>query len=71
MASLGQMKGVYDGTKVGAPGEEVKVGKITGMIALAMWRLAYWGRQTSTENMVTIPFHWMKSFLFGRDVSRF
>ena len=32
MASLGQMKGVYDGTKVGAPGEEVKVGKITGMI---------------------------------------
>lgn len=71
MASLGEFKGVYDGTKVGAPGEEMQVGKMTGMIALLMWRLAYWGRQTSTENMIAIPFHWMKTFLFGRDVSRF
>ena len=71
MASLGDMKGVYDGTKVGAPGKEVKVGKMTGFIALVMWRMAYWGRQTSFENMVTIPFHWMKSYFFGRDISRF
>jgi NADH dehydrogenase FAD-containing subunit len=68
MASLGDYKGVYNGTKVGAPGEEVKVEK---KVSLLIWHLAYWGRQTSTENMMAIPFHWMKSFLFGRDVSKF
>ena len=38
MASLGEMKGVYDGTKVGKHGEEMKVGKISGLMALLMWR---------------------------------
>lgn len=71
MASLGDMKGVYDGTQVGRPGKEVPVGKITGMMALLMWRFAYWGRQTSVENMMTIPFHWLKSYFFGRDISKF
>jgi NADH dehydrogenase FAD-containing subunit len=71
MASLGEMKGVYDGTSVGTPGQEIEVGKMTGFVALLMWRFAYWGKQQSTENMLAIPFHWMKSYLFGRDVSRF
>lgn len=71
MASLGEMKGVYDGTQVGTTGKEVKVGKMTGFVALLLWRFAYWGRQTSVENMMAIPFHWMKSFVFGRDISKF
>ncbi len=71
MASFGEMKGVYDGTNVGKPGNEVKVGRMTGFVALLMWRFAYWGRQTSVENMMAIPFHWMKSFFFGRDISKF
>jgi NADH dehydrogenase FAD-containing subunit len=71
MASLGEMKGVYDGTSVGEHGKEVKVGKMTGVVALLLWRFAYWGRQNSVENMIAIPFHWMKSYFFGRDISKF
>lgn len=71
MASLGEMKGVYDGSAVGQPGKELKVGKMTGIVALLMWRMAYWGRQTSIENKLAIPFHWMKSAVFGRDISKF
>ena len=71
MASLDEMKGVYDGTRVGKPGSPVKVGRMTGIVALLMWQLAYWGRQTSVENTMAILFHWMKSFFFGRDISKF
>ena len=71
MASLGEMKGIYDGSNVGVKGMEVSVPKIKGLVALLMWRFAYWGRQTSIENKFLIPMHWLKSFLFGRDVSRF
>jgi len=71
MASVGQFKGLYDGSKVGVKGEEVDVPGMTGFVALLMWRFAYWGRQTSIENKILIPMYWLKSFLFGRDISRF
>jgi len=72
MASIGEMKGLYDGSNVGVKGEnEISVPGMTGFIALLMWRFAYWGRQTSLENKFLIPMHWMKSFFFGRDISRF
>ena len=73
MAYVGDMKGIYDGTSVGSPGKdnELKVPKITGLMALLMWRFAYWGRQTSLVNKMLIPMHWFKSFIFGRDISRF
>ena len=71
MASLGDMKGVYDGSKVGEPGNEAKVPTFTGLMALFLWRFAYWGRQTSTANKILIPMHWFKSYIFGRDISRF
>jgi len=71
MASLGGMKGVYDGSHVGQFGNEKKVPRITGILALLMWRFAYWGRQTSISNKILIPMHWFKAFLFGRDISRF
>lgn len=71
MASLGDLKGVYDGSQVGEFGKESKVPAITGFLALMMWRFAYWGRQTSLTNKVLIPMYWFKSYLFGRDISRF
>lgn len=71
MASVGQFKGLYDGSKVGVKGEEVDVPGMTGFVALLMWRFAYWGRQTSIENKILIPMYWLKSFFFGRDISRF
>jgi NADH dehydrogenase FAD-containing subunit len=73
MAYMGDMKGIYDGTSFGEPGKKdnPKVPKITGLMALLMWRFAYWGRQTSLVNKMLIPMHWFKSFIFGRDISRF
>ena len=66
MAYIGEMKGIYDGTTVGKPGQVSNNPKITGLLALLMWRFAYWGRQTSMVNKLLIPMHWFKSFLFGR-----
>lgn len=71
MASVGNLKGLYDGSKVGVKGEEVDVPGMTGFMALLMWRFAYWGRQTSIENKCLIPLYWIKSLIFGRDISRF
>jgi NADH dehydrogenase FAD-containing subunit len=71
MASLGDLKGVYDGSSVGEPGKEIKQPQFTGFMALLLWRFAYWGRQTSISNKILIPMHWFKSFVFGRDISRF
>jgi NADH dehydrogenase FAD-containing subunit len=66
MAYMGDLKGIYDGTTVGEPGKEIRHPKITGLLALLIWRFAYWGRQTSFVNKVLIPMHWFKSFIFGR-----
>jgi NADH dehydrogenase FAD-containing subunit len=66
MAYVGDLKGIYDGTSAGEPGKEITTPKITGVLALLMWRFAYWGRQTSMVNKLLIPMHWFKSFVFGR-----
>uniref|UniRef100_A0A7S2S1W9 FAD/NAD(P)-binding domain-containing protein n=1 Tax=Eucampia antarctica TaxID=49252 RepID=A0A7S2S1W9_9STRA len=72
MASVGDMKGIYDGSSIGYKGDkEISVPKISGFLALLMWRFAYWGGQTSTQNKLLIPMHWFKSMVFGRDISRF
>ena len=69
MASLGDMKGVYDGSTVGEPGKEMKQPMMKGFVALLLWRFAYWGRQTSIVNKILIPMHWLKSIVFGRGKS--
>lgn len=66
MASLGDLKGVYDGTKVGEPGKEIRQPMMKGLLALLLWRFAYWGRQTSWSNKLLIPVLWFKSYVFGR-----
>lgn len=56
MAYVGELKGIYDGTSFGEPGYEAnpKVPQITGLLALLMWRFAYWGRQTSLVNKILV-----------------
>ncbi|CAB9510285.1 Internal alternative NAD(P)H-ubiquinone oxidoreductase A1, mitochondrial [Seminavis robusta] len=72
MAYMGDLKGIYDGSSAGEPGKEMKGNpKLRGLLALLLWRFAYWGRQTSMVNKILIPMHWFKSFIFGRDTSRF
>ena len=77
MAFMGEWKGIYDGSSAGPlrdPQENYKrwvPPAIKGFLALLLWRFAYWGRQTSIVNKVLIPMHWMKTFVFGRDTSRY
>jgi NADH dehydrogenase FAD-containing subunit len=77
MAFMGEWKGIYDGSSAGPlrdPGEQMKrwvPPAIKGFLALLLWRFAYWGRQTSVVNKILIPMHWMKTFVFGRDTSRY
>ena len=85
MASMGEYKGIYDGSSAGPlrdPNDESEPSKNTGMSrwippalkgfsALLLWRFAYWGRQTSLVNKFLIPMYWFKTFVFGRDTSRY
>ena len=72
MASLGDGKGIYDGSHVGNPhGLEGMLPNLKGLAAWMAWRSAYWGKQVSTANKLLIPMYWFKSWAFGRDISRF
>lgn len=79
MASMGDWKGIYDGTSAGPlrdpnstqPHTGWMPPKMKGIAALLLWRFAYWGRQTSNVNKLLIPMHWLKTFFFGRDTSRY
>jgi NADH dehydrogenase FAD-containing subunit len=87
MAFMGENQGIYDGSTIGPPQSldgqpkgviaslvayiRNKHPRITGVAALLLWRFAYWGRQTSVANKILIPVHWFKTYLFGRDVSRY
>lgn len=44
---------------------------LKGVLAFLLWRAAYWTKQVSLQNKMLIPMHWLKSLLFGRDISRF
>jgi NADH dehydrogenase FAD-containing subunit len=80
MASMGEMKAVYDGSTAGPlrdrSDETSQASRwippaLKGFSALLLWRFAYWGRQTSVVNKILIPMHWLKTFFFGRDTSRY
>lgn len=61
MSSAGEMKGLYDGSGVGSDQRSRRPWG-HGFFALLMWRFAYhcWGMQTSIENKILIPMHWLK-----------
>ena len=68
MVSMGFGNGIADLSKsnLGVPRLS-----ITGFAAFISWRGAYLSKQLSWQNMILIPMFWFKSFVFGRDVSRF
>ena len=77
MAFIGELKGIYDGSSAGPlrdPSETRQTWMppaLKGLSAFFMWRFAYWGRQTSITNKILIPMYWFKTFIFGRDTSRY
>jgi NADH:ubiquinone reductase (non-electrogenic) len=42
----------------------------TGMATFLLWRSVYLSKLLSTRNRILVGFDWMKSWIFGRDVSR-
>ncbi|PFH58793.1 hypothetical protein XA68_13209 [Ophiocordyceps unilateralis] len=45
--------------------------ELTGRAAWILWRTAYLTRSMSLRNKLMIPFYWLVTWIFGRDVSRF
>ena len=41
-----------------------------GSVAFVLWRSVYLVKQVATRNRVLVTFDWVKTFLFGRDVTR-
>jgi NADH dehydrogenase/NADH:ubiquinone reductase (non-electrogenic) len=74
MASLGSRQGVADLTKTGmkgAPNIAIGTGTFSSAAALAIWRGTYTFKQLSWSNTLLIPMYWLKTWVFGRDISRF
>eukprot|EP00164_Ancoracysta_twista_P009797 GFYU01014592.1.p1 GENE.GFYU01014592.1~~GFYU01014592.1.p1 ORF type:complete len:362 (+),score=111.77 GFYU01014592.1:512-1597(+) len=44
---------------------------MSGFDAWIVWRAAYMTKMGSWKNRMNVPFDWMRSFIFGRDISRF
>eukprot|EP00127_Corallochytrium_limacisporum_P005189 Clim_evm6s201 gene=Clim_evmTU6s201 len=63
MAYIGDYRGLADLGDTGV--------KASGPAAWFLWRAAYFTKQVSIRNKILIPFQWFKTFVFGRDVSRF
>jgi NADH dehydrogenase FAD-containing subunit len=68
MAGMGWGGGVADLTKSELPVPGVG---ISGFAAFVMWRTTYLSKQLSYANMLLVPMMWLKTFMFGRDISRF
>jgi NADH dehydrogenase FAD-containing subunit len=69
--SLGIM--AYVGNEKALVSAEVLDGRldIAGAFAFLLWRSVYITKQVSTRNRVLILFDWLKTRLFGRDLSQF
>eukprot|EP00978_Attheya_sp_CCMP212_P029892 scaffold107976_cov51-Attheya_sp.AAC.1 len=50
---------------------DVKVLKSAGSVAFLLWRSVYLVKQVASRNRILVTFDWIKSALFGRDVTRF
>ncbi|KAJ1406877.1 hypothetical protein B484DRAFT_423740 [Ochromonadaceae sp. CCMP2298] len=71
MASVGEWKGVIDTQNIKELGKMGEGHAVTGVLAFVLWRAAYWTKQVSLVNKFLIPMYWLKSAVFGRDISRF
>jgi NADH dehydrogenase FAD-containing subunit len=50
---------------------DVAVFSYFGSVAFVLWRSVYLVKQVATRNRVLVTFDWIKSALFGRDMTRF
>lgn len=48
-----------------------KKAHVSGVGAWLVWRGAYFTMLLSWSNKMLVPMFWIKSFLFGRDITRF
>lgn len=62
LAYVGGWKGLVDDSK------NVRV---RGFLAFLVWRAAYITKTVGLQNKMLIPMFWLKSWLFGRDITRF
>ena len=49
---------------------DVPVFSYAGSVAFILWRSVYLVKQVATRNRVLVTFDWIKSALFGRDITR-
>jgi len=47
------------------------IDKLTGFLAFLSWRSCYWGLQLSMRNRYMLATDWIRTILFGRDLTRF
>ena len=64
------LRGVSNDSVPGKDEDSTNV-SIKGISAFIMWRSAYWGKAVSWTNKILIPMYWFKTWMFGRDISRF
>jgi NADH dehydrogenase FAD-containing subunit len=50
---------------------DVPIFSYFGSVAFVLWRSVYLVKQVATRNRVLVTFDWIKSTLFGRDMTRF
>jgi len=50
---------------------DTPIAKNSGFISWLIWNAAYISKLVSVRNKIMIPLYWFKSFVFGRDISRF
>lgn len=49
---------------------DVPIMSYAGSISFILWRSVYLVKQVATRNRILVTFDWMKSSLFGRDITR-
>uniref|UniRef100_A0A7S1TJV9 FAD/NAD(P)-binding domain-containing protein n=1 Tax=Erythrolobus australicus TaxID=1077150 RepID=A0A7S1TJV9_9RHOD len=66
MAYVGGKKAVAD-----VDAGDFQVGNVSGRLAFFLWRSVYLTKQVSTRNRILVLQDWIKTRLFGRDISQF
>lgn len=61
MAYLGSYRAVFDADNT----------KIKGFLSWFFWRSVYLTKTVSLKNKLLIPINWLKTMLFGRDITKF
>jgi len=71
LVTFGGFQGALDLTAVGSNNKTSNLGRMQGLLSFLIWRSAYFMRQDSWSSRILIPLYWFKSFVLGRDISRF